>query len=183
MTSWTPTSYEEHQGPIRQGHENNPEGLQQGTEQTRDLPAQGSQGTYQKGKTSNPARHAKAGNRVQMEALMRCTWKELNAMDLGTHMHVMEEWNPEAGFVWGDAYVILHGYFTRVIQEDGKGGLHVATYVTNGEGDLRSLRVYTDTPQQLEEIAPSSEQWVKDDLTEMHQIGFDYWYTPEKLVP
>lgn len=103
-------------------------------------------------------------------------------MDIGSHMQIMEEWNEDYSFGWKDAQVILHGYFTRVIQEDSRGGLYIATYVTNGEGDLRSLRVYTDTPDRLEQIAPHSEGWVKEDLTEQHQIGFDYWYTKEKLV-
>jgi hypothetical protein len=68
---------------------------------------------------------------------------DLHAMDLGAHIHLMEEWNEEAGFEWGPATILLHGYYTRVIQEDGKGGLHFATYITHGEGDIISLIVYT----------------------------------------
>lgn len=67
---------------------------------------------------------------------------DLHAMDLGAHVATMEEWNEEAGFRWGPATVILQGFYTRVVQDDGIGGLHVATYITGGEGDLISLRVY-----------------------------------------
>jgi hypothetical protein len=97
-------------------------------------------------------------------------------MDLGTHMYLMEEWNEGTEFGWKDAQVILHGYLTRVIQEDNHGGLHVATYVTNGEGDLRSLRVYTDTPQRLEDIAPASSPHTRNALGEMHTVGTEMYY-------
>lgn len=104
---------------------------------------------------------------------MICTVAELYEMDLGAHIHVMEEWNEDAGFQWQPATVILHGYYTRVIQEDGKGGLHVASYVTHGEGDLVSLRVYTDTPKNR-----GSRPIVHDDA--IHRCGHEYWWTPEK---
>ena len=107
---------------------------------------------------------------------------ELNAMDIGSHMAIMEEWNEDHEFGWKNAQVILHGYLTRVIQEDSRGGLYIATYVTGGEGDLRSLRVYTDVPQRLEDIAPHSEEHTKKDLAEMHTIGFDYYYVPERNI-
>ncbi len=67
---------------------------------------------------------------------------ELNEMDLGVHMAQMEEWNEEPGFNWQLASIVLLGYHTAVIQEDGIGGLHVAIYISGGEGELVSLRVY-----------------------------------------
>lgn len=69
--------------------------------------------------------------------------QDLHTMDLGAHIHLMEEWNEDAGFMWQPAVVVLQGFYTRVFQGDGKGGLHVATYITNGEGDIISLIVYT----------------------------------------
>lgn len=67
----------------------------------------------------------------------------LNEMDMGVHMALMDEWNEDANFQWGPAVMILQGFHTVIIQEDGKAGLHVATYVTSSEGELVSLRCYT----------------------------------------
>jgi hypothetical protein len=67
---------------------------------------------------------------------------ELHAMDLGAHIHIMDEWNEENSFKWGPATISLMGFTTLVVQEDGTGCTHVCTYLTNGEGDLLSLRVY-----------------------------------------
>lgn len=75
---------------------------------------------------------------------------DLHAMDLAAHIHLMEEWNEDT-FQWGPAHVILHGYYTRVIQEDGLGGVHVATYITHGEGDIVSLVIYTHKRPQGDE--------------------------------
>lgn len=111
---------------------------------------------------------------------MICTVGELHAMDLGTHMHVMEEWNEgsEAEFGWQDAMVVLHGYYTRVIQEDSIGGLYVCTYVSGGEGDLQSLRVYTDVSpaSKAHTPAPHSAGWVNWDLRIAHKIGDEMWW-------
>lgn len=76
------------------------------------------------------------------------TIRDLNMMDLSEHILMMEEWNEDAGFEWGPASIVQHGHHTTVIQEDGKGGLHVATY---GMSRLKSLRCYTDKdPQGVE---------------------------------
>lgn len=68
---------------------------------------------------------------------------DLHAMDLAAHIHLMEEWNEES-FHWQEATVTLLGYVTIVTQDDGNGGFHVAVYLSGGEGDLISLRVYTN---------------------------------------
>lgn len=68
---------------------------------------------------------------------------DLNRMDLGAHIQLLEEWNEDAGFIWGPATITHTGYYTVVTQEDGLGALIVATYVANGEGDIRALRIYT----------------------------------------
>lgn len=112
---------------------------------------------------------------------MKATVAELNQMDFGTHMAVMEEWNEHHDFDWQDATVILHGYYTRVVQTDGIGGLYIATYLSHGEGDLISLRVYTDTPRNLaENPAPCSEDWVKEAMVKDQKIGTEYWWHKDK---
>lgn len=109
--------------------------------------------------------------------------KDLHTMDLGAHCQTMEEWNEEAGFIWQPAQVFLHGYYTRVVQDDGQGGLHIATYVSNGEGDLVSLRVYTDVPsaQLARDPAPASEAWVKRGLKRDHITGSEMWFNDHTL--
>lgn len=122
---------------------------------------------------------------------MICSVGELNALDLGVHMQVMEEWN-EVTFDWQPALVVLHGYYTRVIQEDhgvltpsyeattrdGQShGLYIATYVSNGEGDLRALRVLANVSEdRFRNPAPHSEDWVKKATLADMLVGTEYWY-------
>lgn len=87
---------------------------------------------------------------------------ELNEMDMGVHMATMEEWNEEPGFQWEVAFVIEQGKYTRVIQGDGLGGVHMASYLTEGEGDLVSLRVYG-------EDRTGHDYWIADKQDEEYQ--------------
>lgn len=107
---------------------------------------------------------------------------DLNCMDLGAHMYLMEEWNERTDFGWQPAMIIHHGFYTRVIQETSDGALIIATYIANGEGDLLSLRLYTDTPlAQALDPARASAQWVKDDLEQMNAIGNEMLWTDGML--
>ena len=115
---------------------------------------------------------------------MICTIKELNELDLGVHMQVMEEWNEETDFKWQDeAEVVLHGYYTRVIHQDGIGGLYIMTYLTHGEGDIQSLRLYSDTPSHVAlNPAPSSARWVQNSMKEIHITGLEMWWHKDKAA-
>jgi hypothetical protein len=96
-------------------------------------------------------------------------------------MGVMEEWNEGSAFNWQPATVYIHGYYTRVVQEDGLGGLHIATYITSGEGDLVSLRVYCDVTKDVAaNPAPHSEQWVKREVKKDQLCGTEYWWSPDR---
>lgn len=122
---------------------------------------------------------------------MICSIGELNELDLGVHMQTMEEWN-EVKFDWQPAQVILHGYFTRVIQEDfgviapeseamtragSAKGLYIATYVTHGEGNLVALRVMTSVSEdKYRDPAPNSAQWVKKGVKQDMIVGTEYLY-------
>jgi len=104
---------------------------------------------------------------------MICSLNELHQMDLAVHIHTMDEWNEDTKWDWQPATVILQGFYTRVIQEDGIGGLHVATYVTNGEGDLRSLRVFGSNEGYDPRIhSEETNRWIKRD----HACGTEYIY-------
>jgi hypothetical protein len=107
---------------------------------------------------------------------MICTVGELHAMDLGVHMHVMEEWNEETNFGWQDAMVILAGYYTRVIQADNMGGVYVCTYVSGGEGDLVAMRVYSEAPQ----INRRGDVMIPRLQTIEHKIGCEMWWDTGK---
>lgn len=77
---------------------------------------------------------------------------ELHEMDLGTHMHLLEEWNESEVWDWGSALVLYEAPLTTVSQQfSSKGeldsdprnyGLVVAQYRTDGEGDIVSLYVF-----------------------------------------
>lgn len=68
---------------------------------------------------------------------------DLNTMDLGTHMHLLREWNEEEDFEFSPAVMVIQGPFTRIIHEDNHRGLIVATYLTGLEGELVSLLIGT----------------------------------------
>lgn len=98
-------------------------------------------------------------------------------MDLGVHMMVMDEWNECTEWDWQPATVFLQGYYTRVVQEDGIGGLHIATYVTNGEGNLKSLRVYTTAVGSTHhEPAPYNMKHINEAKKDGYAMGIEYIY-------
>lgn len=80
---------------------------------------------------------------------MKLTSGELNQMDFGSHMGLMEEWNEDSQFEWGEAWVHYGFPHTTVVHQfaekggsEALTGFMVAVYLTDGEGDILSLRAY-----------------------------------------